>query len=89
MRNPERIPIVLQQLGEIWMKSPDLRLGQLLSMIEPIWVLEDYILLDILADKFETKLDEGVRPQYWVEPNAFKQLIEDLNTGKFMVSPKG
>ena len=29
MRNPDRIPIILKRLENIWMKHPDLRLGQL------------------------------------------------------------
>jgi len=88
MRNPERIPIVLQKLGEIWMKNPDLRLGQLLSMVEPLWVPEDYILLYALADKFDMELDDSDFPEYWIEPNAFKQLIEDINSGKFRLVTK-
>lgn len=30
MRNPKRIPIILKQLEDLWMKYPDLRLGQLI-----------------------------------------------------------
>lgn len=29
MRNPDRIPIILKRLENIWTKHPDLRLGQL------------------------------------------------------------
>ncbi len=31
MRNPQRIRRVLDLVGQIWLKSPDLRLGQLIS----------------------------------------------------------
>ena len=31
MRDPKRIPEMLQALGEVWMKYPDLRLGQLVD----------------------------------------------------------
>lgn len=31
MRNPDRIPQMLEALGDFWKKNPDLRLGQLLS----------------------------------------------------------
>lgn len=30
MRDPKRIPIILKQLEDLWMKHPDLRLGQLI-----------------------------------------------------------
>lgn len=33
MRNPNRIPVMLEVLEEIWKKSPDLRLGQLMFII--------------------------------------------------------
>ncbi len=29
MRNPDRISIILKRLDDIWMKHPDLRLGQI------------------------------------------------------------
>lgn len=31
MRNPNRIPIILAKIEEIWKANPDLRLGQLLT----------------------------------------------------------
>lgn len=31
MRDPNRIPQVLNALGQYWMKHPDLRLGQIVS----------------------------------------------------------
>lgn len=33
MRNPNRIPIILNQLEELWKEHPDMRLGQLLVNI--------------------------------------------------------
>jgi uncharacterized protein YihD (DUF1040 family) len=36
MRNPKRIPIVLEKLKEYWEKNPDLRLGQLISIISAV-----------------------------------------------------
>lgn len=33
MRDPKRIPVMLEELKEIWEKSPDLRLGQLIEII--------------------------------------------------------
>jgi uncharacterized protein YihD (DUF1040 family) len=48
-RDPERINIILEHLKEIWMKYPDLRLGQLISNIAPpqasIFYLEDDTML--------------------------------------------
>jgi len=31
MRNPKRIPVIIETLEEIWEKNPDLRFGQLVS----------------------------------------------------------
>lgn len=33
MHNPARIPVVLETLKETWEKYPDLRLGQLISIL--------------------------------------------------------
>jgi uncharacterized protein YihD (DUF1040 family) len=33
MRDPNRIPLILKRLETVWKKSPDLRLGQLISLI--------------------------------------------------------
>lgn len=36
MRDPKRIPLLLARIQDMWEKSPDLRLGQLiLNAIEP------------------------------------------------------
>lgn len=32
MRDPNRIPLVLEIVGRYWQKHPDLRLGQLISI---------------------------------------------------------
>lgn len=90
MRNPKRIAVVLEQLGDIWIKVPDLRLGQLLGILSiDTFNTEDYSLIDELAEKFHVKLELRERPEYWIEPNAFKELIEDIRSGKFTFSPKG
>lgn len=34
MRNPERIPIVIKAIEEIWLARPDLRLWQIIEMID-------------------------------------------------------
>lgn len=33
MRDPNRIPLMLDELREIWEKQPDLRLGQLIEIV--------------------------------------------------------
>jgi len=90
MRNPKRIAVVLEQLGEVWIKVPDLRLGQLLGILSlDTFNVEDYDLIDKLAKTVRVDLEERERPEYWIEPNAFKELIEDIRSGKFRLSPKG
>jgi uncharacterized protein YihD (DUF1040 family) len=53
-RDPKRINIILKHLKEIWIKYPDLRLGQLISNIAPpqasIFYLEDDIMLKRLKE---------------------------------------
>lgn len=61
MRDPNRIPRILEMLEIVWRESPDLRLGQLLSNIrkedtgnstpEPIFNYEDYMLENWLEKK--------------------------------------
>ena len=53
MRDPKRIPEILQVLGEIWTKYPDLRLGQIIdnASVEsqskaPVFYIEDDDLLE-------------------------------------------
>jgi len=61
MRDPERIPEILNKLKEIWEKYPDLRLGQLISNMSdrspwPLFYIED--------DEFIERMEEfyqGVR----------------------------
>lgn len=36
MRDPNRIPIMLRELGEYWIQNPDLRLGQLVHNMAPV-----------------------------------------------------
>lgn len=41
MRDPNRIPVILAALGELWQKSPDLRLGQIISNASIQFYTED------------------------------------------------
>jgi len=74
MRNPKRIKPVLEQLAKIWAKSPDLRLGQLLWAIgrDPFHI-EDYDMLQVLANRVEMELDVEL-PEYYIEPNAWNNI---------------
>lgn len=90
MRNPKRITVVLEQLGDIWIRVPDLRLGQLLGILSiDTFNVEDYNLIDELAERFHVKLEVRERPEYWIEPNAFKELIDDIRSGKFRLVTEG
>lgn len=42
----ERIPVVLEALAEVWVRKPEMRLGQLIHVIAgmnrtPLWVVSD------------------------------------------------
>ena len=93
MRDPYRIPFVLRELQRLWEKHPDWRLGQLVFNIpgrDPFHI-EDYDLIKLGYEKFggDSQPDTSDFPEYWIDPNAFKELIHDINTGKFKVSKNG
>ena len=43
MRDPNRIPIILDEIRKIWEQYPDFRLGQLISNVfsDPFYVEDD------------------------------------------------
>lgn len=50
MRDPDRIPIILDKLRNLWQKYPDLRLGQLITMFfgnKDIFYIEDDKVLEL------------------------------------------
>jgi hypothetical protein len=58
MRDPERIPRVLEDIERIWRLHPDWRLGQLLSNLaawadESVWDLEEDVLLEEIRRHLE------------------------------------
>ena len=59
MRNPARIYPLLNKIGDVWIKNPDLRLGQLIYVI--LSDLDDDVYADemfgIEDDRFETLVD--------------------------------
>ena len=65
MRDPRRIEEILREIGEIWRKEPDLRLGQLVVIgarpREPqphIFYVEDEVLLEGLR-LYKSNLESG------------------------------
>ncbi len=46
MRNPERIPIILEALRKVWEQSPDSRLGQLIANSASIGEAEIFYIED-------------------------------------------
>ena len=54
VRDPKRIPLVLEALRIYWEQNPDLRLGQLLNHLAPfdaaLFYMEDDVLLRSLTD---------------------------------------
>lgn len=55
-RNPDRIPRILEKLGKLWQKYPDMRLGQLLQNARGAEGTELFYLED---DVLEKRIDEG------------------------------
>ena len=61
MRDPNRIPIVLNRLQAVWKKYPDLRLGQLITNVfrsDSLYYLEDDRLIDIIEEFYNLKVNK-------------------------------
>ena len=61
MRNPERIPKILNEIEKIWQQYPDLRLGQLILNLEyrlPLYNVEDEELVAALKSLYGGVRDE-------------------------------
>ena len=63
MRDPDRIPIILNQIEMLWEKYPDLRLGQLImnALVYDLYNTEDEDLVDRLYgfyDDLEIRLEQ-------------------------------
>jgi len=57
MRDPERIDRILQEIGDIWRKYPDMRLGQLIGNVlegTALYYVEDDGLVSALRDEYES-----------------------------------
>ena len=67
MRDPKRIPKILERLRKLWEASPDMRLGQLLENVFPnrpgmsskysriMYYLEDEVLVETLENFYKTE----------------------------------
>ena len=56
MRDPKRIDVILQEIGAIWHKYPDMRLGQLIGNVlegPSLYYVEDDSLAKALKDMYE------------------------------------
>lgn len=66
MRDPKRIPRILNELKGIWSSYPDLRLGQLILNVlsDPVlYYVEDSELIKVLRDHYsEVKYIETNKP---------------------------
>ena len=62
MRDPKRIPVILDELRRIWEAYPDLRLGQLILNFGPrdpaLYYIEDEELISFMKTKIYTNLKE-------------------------------
>ena len=59
MRNPERIPLVLDAVRRYWEQHPDLRLGQIMWIMaekDPFYFEDDKLFEKILS---ETNIDSS------------------------------
>jgi hypothetical protein len=58
MRDPQRIPLVLKELEEIWKENPDLRLGQLIlnCFAHDFYYMEDVELISVIKKAYQDKI---------------------------------
>ena len=63
MRNPDRIPIILKRLENIWMKHPDLRLGQLFINLCFLLKQKGIIMFSIEDDELLNELEKMYREE--------------------------
>lgn len=86
MRNPERIPIVLNEIKKIWEEHPDLRLGQLLYAMGTDFNVEDYDFLQSYSDRTNLYFVDTTKfPEYWIEPNAWETMFDSLHRTRMEV----
>ena len=74
MRDPKRIPKILNELKEIWSSFPDLRLGQLLLNVlenQAFYYIEDEAIIKILRHHYSEV--KNIEPN---KPNGSIFLIE-------------
>lgn len=58
-RNPDRIPLMLAKIKELWEKAPQLRLGQLLGNCVSKEIQLYYMEDDVLLEKLEAMYAEA------------------------------
>jgi hypothetical protein len=63
LRDPKRIPAVLKRLEKVWMKCPDLRLGQLVFIGSPLMTSPFYVEDEELISGIEKKVKEAKEPR--------------------------
>lgn len=74
MRDPQRIPIILKQIGDVWKKFPDWRFGQLMSNFE-IWYGRDIFWPE--DEEFVELLEEFVTAMKIGDYNGYKKNPEN------------
>ena len=76
MRNPDRIPYVLEKLAKAWLMKLDLRLGQLLSVNGDPFNVEDYDMLKNVCTYAGVYFDEKADdiPEYFIGDDPWKDL---------------
>ena len=71
VRNPDRIPEVLDAVEERWRESPDLRLGQLL------WSIAGGDPFGMEDNELMRRLDEELEVEYFVGENPWNTFKEE------------
>ena len=71
MRDPDRIPKILKEIEKIWVKFPDLRLGQLLiNVFDAGSAFAHVSLYNLEDDKLVEQLEARYKDMQYTRPNS-------------------
>lgn len=73
MRDPARIPRVLEKIGQLWRRYPDLRFCQLHAVIEAVMVERGLPVRTVTDAEHFSAFDA-----FAVEDDAFEAVLDDL-----------
>lgn len=72
MREPERIPRILEKIGRLWQRFPDCRFGQFCAIINEQMVARG-LPVQVVTDRQRQAFDP-----FYLEDNLFEAVLDEL-----------